>query len=161
MIEQDKLEAERTALQMQKEQLGRDKDQLTEEKQLLKHAGAGKPPHKQEALAREIESIDLVLEQTEAQFQKVTNDLALVRIVDVLRRWPTPDEERSEREIEAEIRSAARDLDQDAQEIESILESLGVPERISTDLLKESGTERDAAGTDGDDTESCGEQPRD
>lgn len=163
MYEQEKLEDDRLALRMQKEQLGREKDRLTDEKSRLFDAAVGKPPSEKETLAREIESIDLELEQTEVRFRQVTDELALLRIVDVLRRWPIPGEEHSEREIEAEIRSVARDLDRDAREIEPILEYLGVPEEVLVDFSEEYGEERERerAATDGGDTESTGEQPQD
>ena len=143
----DQLADDRFTAEMEQEESREERNRLNEEKERLKNAGVGQPPSEKEALAREIESIDLVLEQTEARFQKATDELALFRVVEAVRKRMNTGEKHyeqamdstTEQEIQAEVRSVARDLDRDAGKINSILKSLKISTRISKSSREQTG----------------------
>lgn len=144
----DQLADDRFTAEMEQEEAREERNRLTQEKERLKDAGVGQPPSEKEALAREIESIDLVLEQTEARFQKATDELALFRVIEAVRKRMNTGEKHYERtmdsttqqEIQAEVRGVARDLDRDAGKINSILKSLKISTRISKSSQEQTGT---------------------
>jgi hypothetical protein len=143
----DQLADDRFTAEMEQEEAREERNRLNDEKERLKDAGVGQPPSEKEALAREIESIDLVLEQTEARFQKATDELALFRVIEAVRKRMNTGEKHyeqamdstTEQEIQAEVRSVARDLDRDAGKINSILKSLKISTRISKSSREQTG----------------------
>lgn len=120
---------------------------LNREKEELKEEGVGAPPSEKEAIATEIESIDIIYDQHEAKFQEATDELALFRVIEGLRsrmnngekNYEKAIEQTSESEIKAEVRDVARDLNRDAGKINSILKQLKISTRITTSSADSAG----------------------
>jgi len=141
------LEEDRFDTEIEQEQAKERAERLKTEKEDLKEQGVGAPPSEKQALATEIESIDMILQQEEAAYQEATDELALLRVVEGIRRrmntgtknYEKALSETSQADIKKEVREVARDLDRDAGKINSILKELKISTRITTSSKSSNG----------------------